>query len=1325
MIFLLKFLRLLWFSIWYVFAVFVVLVAAVFGIVRLLLPLVGEYNLEIEKQATAYVGRPIKIMSLDAEWHGFSPSLVLNNVRVLNAEGNKTILQFARARLDFSLVKSMKSREVSFERLALSGVDLSLIRQKTGQISLLGFDEDSSTDASGGDKEFLAEWIFGQGEISLEAKNLLYYDEQSSNRRYHFTDVSLMIRNRNARHLVDGVIVVPGKSPQELVFSLDIQGDFISLNDWSGQFYVKGTNLDFNRVVGALEFDGLSVGIGPSDFELWGRWDQWELSKLQGDVSLHDLALATSDKFQPILKSLLSNNLEKASKKDGGELQHKSNVHYDQVIGRFDWEKSVDGWHLAADQFMVAYNKKRWPSSQFSINYARDQHLNASIAVNASLVRLQDLMPVTPILFGRGNSYIQRVYASGLQGDLTDLRYIWNEVDKRFNFSSKFDALHLMAADSYPGVKDFSGEVEAVNNKGRVTLYTTDAVLDFPKVFREAIIVKDFNGNVSWHVQKDKVVISSRDIQLNTQDIATKAILDLDIPTGSASPFISLIMNFNNGDARATSTYLPVSIMSASTVEWLDNAILQGHVVSGGAILYGRLDEFPFTQGQGVFETRFSFENGVLDYAENWPRVHDISADVLFRGDTLTIESNHAKIFNNKIDAIHVDIPNLAEKSLRLNISGKAHGSSQEKLNYLLMSPPLRENFGKYLSDIKLYGESDLALDIKLEFGDELTSSVTGSVAFYNNRLDLSRDKLLTNASGTVILLEDGVEASGIKADFLGQPGVVNIVTSRASKSQLSKSIKISAKGEFDAQALSENYFPVLNDLISGKSDWFANVLLPGFQENQKRDDSVRLSIESSLNGIELNLPPPFKKPADQSRQLKIRVDLKDLHNVLIRTSYGGGFDGIFEYDMAKSATVTRGELRFGSGQVALPKGKGVRVSGSMDELPLDIWLNLLSQVDRKKSLSDRGKSSMLADSINRPLTSLLHSLDLFVGKFEAFGQKAMNMSLKVENKQDWLLADIKSKEISGQLKIPNDLKNDAVVMDLQYWHLTSSDASAGIINPKYIPALSLNSRSVTYDNRKFGHVAIEAAKSANGLLLQQIIIKSKQTILKGHGAWDMMWGKQNSSIEFMLESDDLGTTMKDLGFVGTIDNGVGVFNAKLRWPGSLIDIDLEHLEGNIDFKLTDGRILDLEPGGAARLFGLFSLQTLPRRLILDFSDVFSRGLGFDLIEGEFRIEDGDAYTRNFRLQGPNANIELKGRVGLATQDYDQKITVTPHITDATILLSVITSQPLLFFLQQLMKEDIEKATSLEYSLTGPWDNFKLEPILQKKSVDIMDSEEF
>ena len=117
----------------------------------------------------------------------------------------------------------------------------------------------------------------------------------------------------------------------------------------------------------------------------------------------------------------------------------------------------------------------------------------------------------------------------------------------------------------------------------------------------------------------------------------------------------------------------------------------------------------------------------------------------------------------------------------------------------------------------------------------------------------------------------------------------------------------------------------------------------------------------------------------------------------------------------------------------------------------------------------------------------------------------------------------------------------------------------------------------------------------------------------------------------------------------------------------------------------------------------------------MDFSDLFKKGFEFNEIKGDFNITQGNAYTNNFSLDGPGVDAEMSGRIGLAAQDYDQKVLVTPHVSDVTALLSLLSSQPILFIVQQLLKDKINKVASFEYHLTGPWDNYKLAPVNEVK----------
>ena len=95
------------------------------------------------------------------------------------------------------------------------------------------------------------------------------------------------------------------------------------------------------------------------------------------------------------------------------------------------------------------------------------------------------------------------------------------------------------------------------------------------------------------------------------------------------------------------------------------------------------------------------------------------------------------------------------------------------------------------------------------------------------------------------------------------------------------------------------------------------------------------------------------------------------------------------------------------------------------------------------------------------------------------------------------------------------------------------------------------------------------------------------------------------------------------------------------------------------------GRILAVDAGPGARLFGLLNLRSLPQILSLDFGGFLDEGLGYDRISGTFTLDDGNAYTNNLRLATQTADINVAGRTGLVQEDYDQLVNVTPRLSDS------------------------------------------------------------
>ena len=1305
--FLKKLLRGLWYVVWYSLATGIILIAAVFGLLRLFLPLLGDYNRDIEIYAESYAGRPVKIKSLDAEWHGFNPSLVLNNVRLLSKDGSQTLLHVSRARLDFDLYKMATTKQVHFSRFALSGANLSLVRLTTGGFALAGFESNNIESTQGGGENAAISWLLSQGQINLHAKNFIFRDQMNNNRRYLFSNLNVSLMNAGDRHMIDGSVGFAENSLEEFSFAIDLTGNIRAAGAWSGTMYANGINLNVNNIFGPVEYRGSKLQVGKSNFEIWSEWQNASLAGLQGSVSFNDVLLQSSG-----ISRLLDEENNQAAKTRRTEEKNQNSVNrmqYQSIAGRFIWNRYTNGWQVDVDRLMVRNNQKSWPRSQLSLHLITDDNSQKNLRLQTGFLRLEDVTPLIPVFLGNEDTFSQWYRRMDPKGDVNSTNLEWTGIDSHFNLTADIKNASFKAYEKLPGVEGLSGELRMNKNEGEFRFNTRHAVLSLPKVFRSEVPVDKFDGTVLWKQNDEGLLISSRDLRIKNPHGYVESILDLELPASDASPFISVIAKFSNVDASKASIYYPYSIMGAGALDWLDSAFVKGDIGSGGAIVYGPIKEFPFTKGQGVFDVRLDATNITLDYAKGWPKLNDADAKVIFKGNRLDVNSSRAGLLASEATEITASIADLGAKILKLNIGGKVSGETQDKLKYLLTAPQLKAKYERGLSDLRAMGNSLLDLNLSLSIGKEVNADVKGKLSIDNNVLELVQiPGLLDSISGEVSFDNSNFRGKGITANLLKQPVAISVNTKKFPNSD--QVVEYRATGNFKAKEIAKSRFPLIHDMVEGEAGWVVRLLI-------SEEEAPQLIVDTNLKGVSLNLPTPFKKDKSDIRKLTVRAEFHNASEALMKISYAGTFEGILEKNYSKDMWLNRGEVRFGGGPAVLPVNPGLRIVGDIEHFSYDVWDNLIRQlIEIHHNTNPPAKvatGKQKGENEPDPYFLLVNAVDLNAREFEIFGQKDRDARIRLDNKQTWLAVNIESERFSGNLNVPDDLDRKPIVLDMNRFNIAPVDEGGSNIDPRKIPSIKFNGRSVNYGNKKLGQVAIETSKQANGLLVQQLIVKPRATIIKGHGAWVIIDGKEKANLELVVESEDLGKTMKDLEYVNTIAEGKGELTARLDWPASLLDPDLNNIDGVVSFNLSNGRILDIEPGGAARLFGLFSLQTLPRRLTLDFSDLFSKGLKFDEIKGDFNIEQGDAYTSNLALLGPNANVLLRGRIGLGAQDYDQKVRVTPHITDTTILLSIITSQPLLFLVQQLLKQDIDAATSFEYTLSGKWDNYELKPIVK------------
>jgi uncharacterized protein YhdP len=277
--------------------------------------------------------------------------------------------------------------------------------------------------------------------------------------------------------------------------------------------------------------------------------------------------------------------------------------------------------------------------------------------------------------------------------------------------------------------------------------------------------------------------------------------------------------------------------------------------------------------------------------------------------------------------------------------------------------------------------------------------------------------------------------------------------------------------------------------------------------------------------------------------------------------------------------------------------------------------------------------------------------------------------------------------------------------------------------DPRESPALEVKAADAALGEWHFGAVELSATRAPDGLVARRLATRAPSFSMNGEGSWRVQGddaGPQVTRLQFVLDSTSVKDTLAQLGYDPVIDAQSARVGVSLVWPGAPSADFLRDASGEINVAIDKGQVLNLEPGGG-RLLGLLSVTALPRRLALDFSDVFNKGLAFDAIRGDFRVGAGSAYTCNLGLEGPAAGLAVVGKAGLTNRDYDQLAVVRPEVSNVLTVGGAVLGGPVggatMLLVSQLFRKPLSSLGESYYRMSGSWD----EPVvtrIQRGEVD-------
>lgn len=1222
---------------WYTLAGLIIALAIAISLVRIFIPDVKLYRTQIENVASTFLAQEVRIESMDARLAGVTPLIIFKGVRMLDESGKREIIQFEEARLGLDWWHSLKERKVIPKSLTLYGVKLGITRRKDRTLVLQGLNVakleqqiNVAPETIDTESNELARWLFQRSTLVLKNSTVVWYDAMRGNKTIRFDDVNFDILNDGERHQFTGTVSLPQNMGRYLAVAFDFKGNILDPTMWQGHFYTHGNSLQIGNWGIKPEILHTTLEDGVLDVELWGEWEAGSVTALTTDVKTNTFRLHVGEQQKPLNIKLVS--------------------------GLFDWRKQTNGWQLNASRLRYLGQSELWPESKVHVVYHKDENQSGNIDAYSSYMRVDDVAHLVRDLQVADKSSIQLLEKLSPKGELSDLHVKYRLDAKPENdivLSTRINGLSVQAYKNFPGFDGLDGVLWTDQNHGTIELDDHALQMELPTLFRKPFDLTRLAGTVQWWHAFDAWHLSAPEVALATEDIQTDFGLHVSIPDDSTSPFLDLQVHFANGNAQHTSRYLPVSIMAPELVNWIDHGIVNGHVNEGGALFHGRLHDFPFTQKPGTFTVNFRANDVLLNYRKDWPTIIANEAEATFTGKGLLITASKGTLFNSQLQDARVSIEQFALPVLTVN--GKISAKTDDMVRFLVESPiaPAARSF---YSQSQISGETtgqlDLAIPLSIKAEKATPINYKGYVHLNDSQLQAWDQRLVVNKiSGRLNFSPRGVFADKLIGRFTGQPALFSVATRTAGQHQI---IDLNMQGTLAAAALPANLqLGGLEKRIRGKTRW-QGVLSFG-SEDPKYPGSVSLHVNSRLEGISFDFPPPLKKSAQDAQDFRLNMLFAGEQGMPLDMKLGDTLNAALLLNAApdRPMQIDKGVIQFSSQPAVLPKEKQLVIRGSIPLFPIDEWHEIRTQLTANANM-------MGLDKIGLPVI-----LDL------------------------------------DALKI-----------------VTIEDApEAEVEDPRKASLLNGEIRDLTYDDMHLGHLTIKTSRHPDGIRFDEIKINASHMDLSGEGSWLLRQGNQHTNMLLTINSDDVGSMITQLGYKGVIKHGTGRAILQVNWPDAPNRFDFAKLNGTLGSVILDGTISDVEPG-AGRLLGLMSLTELPRRLLLDFSEL-KQGLNFKQIVAQLDIVDGDSFTENLHIISPIALIDIDGRTGLAKRDYDLDVSVAPNVSTTLPVISWLAwggqIGALTFLIDQLFGDEFNESIATQYRVSGSWEHPEIKKIPRPK----------
>ncbi len=1283
----------------------------ILGLRYWVLPQDPQYKEQLEALVSKSLGERTTIGAIATGWGRFHPTLDIADLKLHDRAGN-VALSFAKVGVEVSwqslFVGGLRLHSIVLERPALR-----VQRSRDGIFSVAGFEIPPAGESTSG--AGIGDWLLRQGELVISQGTVEWIDDARNAPPLVLTDVNFrLVNDLTGLHR----FALKAAPPPHLAAAIDVRGHFRgdSLGDVNQVRVDLFAELQYADLAGWTAWVDYPFALteGRGAIRMWSTVEEGKIAESTVDVALAGVAMRLATDLPVLALARLEGRLGVREIRKGqgflglstrrstgyrvfGEnvvLALAPNMQHVPTSFSLQWERSGTGEAGGTGNAPVATGADRG-------------ELRASVLELAPLAEIAEALPLpAPVR--------RLLIAHQPQGTLNDVAIAWTglvDAPASYQLRTRFAGIGFKENGQIPGLTGLAGTLEGSHRGGNIALAGERVTISYPRALRwsEALEFDSLGAQIAWMLTK-KDDVPQLEVKISSLRLANREVtLAGNIAWHSmpdAPGFIDLDVRIPTAQLAAIFKYIPG--LDEKPAIWLKSALGGGSATDGRVRIKGEIFHFPFAGGQhGMFQVNAKAHGVAIKVAPDFPPYQDVDGHISFQGTALDVHASRGRFADVEIGATHVRSPDLNSSDPLLLVDSTAAGPATDFLRYVAESP-LKETIGDALGTLKAQGRGRLVLALKLPLQRPGQAESSGSFEFLANDIVLGpNDPAVNKLTGKINFQDQAVNATGLTAEYLGGPVRIDLAMRDGST-------QLTAQGSVGMDNLKNAYPIPYGEYATGTARYSALM--------KSSPNTYDLTIESTLQGVQVALPAPFGKTADAPMPFKLERNVMAVPGGKgpptrnqMQVAIGPQVNVLARFRTDNGANVLdRATVLLGNAKAALPERQLVTVHGDLKSLDLDQLLPVL-----RKSGAVTGTPPIGSNPVGSiPIASIpIGPINMRLAELIVAGRRLREAQFRVDLLPDGWAASVQSKEVAGDLRWigAGDGRMTARFKQLTLPESITPEGAPETSTLRELPALDIFVESFSAHGKRFGRFELDATNESAGWRINKATLSAPEGRIYATGLWQPPDRGDRTEFDVAVEVSDIGGYLERIGHPGAMAGSKAMLEGKFAWQGRPTTIHYPTLSGNLTLKAESGRFLKAEPG-IARLLGVLSLQSLPRRVSLDFRDVFSEGFSFDDITATATIAKGIMNTTAFRMVGPAAGVGIAGDIDLDKETQALRVRVVPIIGDSVAAVAGLALlNPLVglgsFIAQRLLKDPIGQLLAHEYAITGSWDDPKVERV--------------